>query len=114
MLTARSFVGTESRLLTLFELLKQMSEGSEADPAKRVVELQKRRDEIDAEIARVLDGEVALLDDTALKDRFQQFQQLARPLYTPRRCRRATPMWMPPHSIRKKPPQGRLSCCVCP
>ncbi|MFA7619970.1 MAG: DUF3375 family protein, partial [Thiohalomonadaceae bacterium] len=32
-LTERSFVGTESRLLTLFELLKQMSEGSEADPA---------------------------------------------------------------------------------
>ena len=31
-LTERSFVGTESRLLTLFELLKQMSEGSERDP----------------------------------------------------------------------------------
>jgi hypothetical protein len=31
-LTERSFVGTESRLLTLFELLKQMSEGSETDP----------------------------------------------------------------------------------
>ncbi|MBI3146136.1 MAG: DUF3375 domain-containing protein, partial [Pseudogulbenkiania sp.] len=81
-LTARSFVGTESRLLTLFELLKQMSDGSEADPAKRVAELHKRRDEIDAEIARVLDGDVALLDDTALKDRFQQFQQLARELLT--------------------------------
>ena len=31
-LTERSFVGTESRLLTLFDLLKQMSEGSEANP----------------------------------------------------------------------------------
>ncbi|NWD48410.1 DUF3375 domain-containing protein [Pseudomonas gingeri] len=78
----RSFVGTESRLLTLFELLKQMNEGSEADPAKRLEELQKRRDEIDAEIAQVRSGHVALLDDTALKDRFQQFLQLARELLT--------------------------------
>jgi hypothetical protein len=81
-LTARSFVGTESRLLTLFELLKQMSEGSESDPARRIAELHKRRDAIDAEIARVLAGDVPLLDDTALKDRFQQFVQLARELLT--------------------------------
>lgn len=81
-LAERSFVGTESRLLTLFELLKQMSTGSEKDPAKRIEELQKRRDEIDAEITRVLAGDVPLLDDTALKDRFQQFTQLARELLT--------------------------------
>ncbi|MDH3461726.1 MAG: DUF3375 domain-containing protein, partial [Burkholderiaceae bacterium] len=81
-LSERSFVGTESRLLTLFELLKQMSEGSESDPAKRIAELHKRRDDIDAEIARVLAGDVPLLDDTALKDRFQQFMQLARDLLT--------------------------------
>ncbi|MDZ4255632.1 MAG: DUF3375 domain-containing protein, partial [Sulfuritalea sp.] len=81
-LTERSFVGTESRLLTLFELLRQMSEGSESDPAKRIAELQKRRDEIDNEIARVVSGDVPLLDDTALKDRFQQFMHLARELLT--------------------------------
>ena len=81
-LTERSFVGTESRLLTLFELLKQMSEGSETDPQTRIAELQRRRDEIEAEIARVLAGDIPLLDDTALKDRFQQFMQLARELLT--------------------------------
>lgn len=81
-LSARSFVGTESRLLTLFELLKQMREGSETNPAKRIAELHKRRDEIDAEIAQVLAGDVPLLDDTALKDRFQQFMQMARELLT--------------------------------
>lgn len=81
-LSERQFVGTESRLLTLFDLLKQMSEGSEADPAKRIAELQKKRDEIDAEIARVQSGDVPLLDDTALKDRFQQFTQGARELLT--------------------------------
>ncbi len=81
-LTERSFVGTESRLLTLFELLRQMSEGSESDPAKRIAELHKRRDEIDIEVARMLSGDVPLLDDTGLKDRFQQFMQLARELLT--------------------------------
>jgi hypothetical protein len=81
-LAERSFVGTESRLLTLFELLKQMSEGSEADPDKRLAELHKRRDEIDSEIIAVQAGQLLMLDDTAIKDRFQQFVQLARELLT--------------------------------
>ncbi|MDA8328942.1 MAG: DUF3375 domain-containing protein [Betaproteobacteria bacterium] len=81
-LAERNFVGTESRLLTLFDLLKQMQAGSEADPAKRLAELRKRRDEIDAEMAQVAAGEVPLLDDAALRDRFQQFTQIARELLT--------------------------------
>lgn len=79
-LTERPFVGTESRLMTLFALLEQISAGTEADPIKRVEDLRKKRDEIDTEIACVLAGDVPLLDDTAVKDRFQQFQQLAREL----------------------------------
>jgi hypothetical protein len=79
-LTERPFVGTESRLLTLFALLEQISAGTETDPTKRVDDLRKKRDELDAEIARVLAGDVPLLDDTAVRDRFQQFQQLAREL----------------------------------
>lgn len=81
-LAERAFVGTESRLLTLFELLKQMSLGTESNPQARVAELQKRRAALDAEIAQVLGGEIPLLDDTALKDRFQQFIGLARELLT--------------------------------
>ena len=81
-LTERSFVGTESRLLTLFELLRQMSEGTETDPGVRTEELKKRRAALDVEIERAQDGDIALLDDTALKDRFQQFMQLARDLLT--------------------------------
>ena len=79
-LTERTFVGTESRLLTLFELLRQMSEGTETDPRVRIAELGKRRDALDAEIERARAGHVPLLDDTALKDRFQQFMQIARDL----------------------------------
>jgi hypothetical protein len=79
-LTERPFVGTESRLLTLFALLEQIGAGTEVDPAKRVEDLRRKRDALDAEIARVLAGDVPLLDDTAVKDRFLQFQQLAREL----------------------------------
>ena len=81
-LSERAFVGTESRLLTLFELLKQMSEGSQTNPEARLAELQKRRDDIDAEMAKVRSGDIPLLDDTALRDRFQQFTGLARELLT--------------------------------
>jgi hypothetical protein len=48
-------------------LLKQMSEGSETDPQARIAELQRRRDEIDAEIARVRSGDLPMLDDTGLR-----------------------------------------------
>jgi len=81
-LTARTFVGTESRLLTLFDLLKQMHTGSETDLQTRVNELQKQRDQLDAEMNRALAGDFALLDETALKDRFQQFLMIARDLLT--------------------------------
>ncbi len=79
-LSQRSFVGTESRLLMLFDLLRQLHEGSHADPEVRLRELQKRREEIDREIALVVQGQVSMLDDTALKDRFMQFNQQAREL----------------------------------
>ena len=79
-LAERAFVGTESRLLTLFSLLEQMSEGSQSDPALRLRELQRRRAEIDREIERVEAGDFAVLSDTALKERFLQFAALARDL----------------------------------
>jgi hypothetical protein len=79
-LMTRSFVGTESRLLTLFELLRQISEGTESNAQVRIAELYRKREAIDADIARVLAGNVPLLDRTEIKDRFQQFLHLGREL----------------------------------
>lgn len=79
-LAERSFVGTESRLLTLFDLLRQMDEGTQNDPERRLADLHQRRGEIDAEIARIQDGEISLLDDTAIRERFSQFMRMARDL----------------------------------
>jgi hypothetical protein len=79
-LTRRTFVGTESRLLTVFELLRQMVTGSDADADTRIAELETRKADIDRQIARIRSGDLALLDDTALRDRFQQVSSVAREL----------------------------------
>lgn len=79
-LPSREFVGTESRLNTIFELLRQMVFGAEADPARRLEELHRRRKEIDDEIARTERGEIELLDEVGQRDRYQQFAGMAREL----------------------------------
>ena len=79
-LNERSFIGTESRLLMVFDLLKQMVAGAETDKDVRIAELEKRKAELDAEITRLRDGEIHLMDDTALKERFIQMNNTAREL----------------------------------
>jgi len=79
-LRERSFVGTESRLNTVFLLLRQMVFGTETDPAERLKELHRQRLELDQEIARVQAGELDLLDVPALRDRYQQLSATAREL----------------------------------
>jgi hypothetical protein len=79
-LRARSFVGTESRLATIFILLRQMVLGAETDPEIRLAELRRRRQELDEEIARAEAGDVEVLDASAQRDRYQQFSATAREL----------------------------------
>jgi len=79
-LTERSFVGTESRLLLLFEILKQVCEGTETNRELRLAELERRRDEIESQIERLREGDLQLLGNTAVKERFQQFVSTAREL----------------------------------
>lgn len=79
-LQERSFVGTESRLSTVFQLLQEMVVGAETDPHVRLAELEARRLEIDERIERVRAGKVDVLDDAALRDRYQQVASTAREL----------------------------------
>lgn len=79
-LVQRPFIGTESRLMTVFDLLRQMVQGTEVDAEVRILELERRKAEIEEELARVRAGHVDVLDDTALKDRFQQINKTAREL----------------------------------
>lgn len=79
-LGARPFVGTESRLHTVVELLRQIVHGAETDPQVRLTELRRRRDALDREIAEVEAGNMTVLSTTALRDRYQQFAATARDL----------------------------------
>jgi len=79
-LEQKHFIGTESRLLTIFALLNQIVQGAETDPEARIAELEKRRADIDAEIERVRQGELTLMEPTQLKERFYQVEQTARTL----------------------------------
>lgn len=79
-LRTRSFIGTESRLQTVVELLRQIVRGSETDPDSRIAELERRSDALDAELVQARLGNFAVLDDAALRDRYQQVASTAREL----------------------------------
>jgi hypothetical protein len=79
-LREREFVGTESRLNVIVELLRQIVFGTEPDPAERLAELRRQREVIDEQIARIEAGDMPMLDETAVRDRYQQFAGTAREL----------------------------------
>lgn len=79
-LQAREFVGTESRLLTVFQLLREIVSGSEQDPEVRIGSLEKRKREIDEEIMQIRAGRLKPLDSTQVRERFHQAEDTARKL----------------------------------
>jgi hypothetical protein len=76
----RPFVGAESRLMTVFELLRGLVEGAESDPERRVARLRQRKAEIEREIARVEVGRIDVMGATGVKERFLQMSATARGL----------------------------------
>jgi hypothetical protein len=79
-LSEREFIGTESRLLTIFELLRQMVHGVEKDAETRIAELERKKRELDDEISSIRMGKLDIMDSTSLRDRFMQFSSMAREL----------------------------------
>lgn len=79
-LERREFVGAESRLKVVVDLLREIAHGSQTDPKARIAELERRRNEIEAEIAEIRGGRINLMDDTQLRERFWQATDVAREL----------------------------------
>jgi Protein of unknown function (DUF3375) len=79
-LAQRQFVGTESRLMTVFALLREIAEGTEASPSARISDLEKRRSQIEQEIQKIRSGRMSFMDSTGIKDRFLQMANTARTL----------------------------------
>lgn len=74
------FVGAESRLRTVFDLLRELVHGAETDPERRIAELKRQRAAIDAEIERVGRGDIELMDATRQRERFLEATGTARAL----------------------------------
>ena len=79
-LPAREFIGTESRLATIFELLRQMVHGAQTDPEERLIELRAQRAALDEQIHRAERGDIDVLDAVGQRDRYQQVTRTAREL----------------------------------
>jgi hypothetical protein len=79
-LEQKQFIGTESRLLTVFELLKSILQTTQTDPQQRIAELQLQKSLIDAEISRLQQGELISYDPRQVKERFYQLEETARSL----------------------------------
>jgi hypothetical protein len=79
-LQTREFVGTESRLLTVLQLLREIVYQSEEDPETRIEKLERRKAEIDTEIDRIRAGRIDSLDPTQVRERFFQAEDTARKL----------------------------------
>ena len=79
-LGTRRFVGTESRLMAIFDLLHQLVQGTELDPWVRIAELERRKGEIEAEIEGIRNGEIYVFDAVRIRERFQHIATSARGL----------------------------------
>lgn len=79
-LEQRQFVGAESRLKLVFDLLEQIERGSETDPEARIAELRSRQLALEAQIEEIRAGRMAFMDDTQLRERFLQVRDTARAL----------------------------------
>ncbi|MBN1961543.1 MAG: DUF3375 domain-containing protein [Deltaproteobacteria bacterium] len=76
----RPFVGTESRLRMVFDLLRQLIEGTKTDPKERLADLKRRQEQLVTEIQRVHDGHIDMMDEIQVKDSFLQMANTARGL----------------------------------
>jgi flagellar motility protein MotE (MotC chaperone) len=79
-LSGRDFVATQSRLTSIFAVLKALVQQSETDPEVRLAELQRQRDGIDAEMQRIKDGHIRVMTAPEALDHFQQLTTLAKDL----------------------------------
>lgn len=78
-LKQQKFIGTESRLRTVFDLLHQIAEGTDTNPQRRLKLLEEERAAISAKIAALKNNEpVEILDKIQIKERYMQAADIAK------------------------------------
>lgn len=76
----RDFIGTASRLTSIFNLLRELVHGTEEDPRTQLSRLERERIELDRRIERVRAGQIEVLDDVEIRERYQQLADASRQL----------------------------------
>ena len=79
-LAERQFVGTESRLLTVFDLLADIVSRTETDPEVKIRELEAKKEAIEQEIEQIRTRGILPHDPVQIKERFFQAEETARHL----------------------------------
>lgn len=69
-LQKRDFIGTESRLTYILNMLEELSMGSTEDPEKKMEALLQQQAEIEKQIKDLKAGHIEPLDDTRIRERF--------------------------------------------
>jgi hypothetical protein len=80
-LKRRAFVGTESRLMAMFQLLREILQFTQGDPALRLATLERRKLELDQQIESLKSGSAPRADPTRVKERYFQLEDMARRLF---------------------------------
>lgn len=74
------FVGTESRLLTIFRLLREIVKEAMVDPDAEIRRLEEEKHRIERELSALKAGQFAPADSTRMRERFLEAGQTARRL----------------------------------
>lgn len=76
----RQFVGTESRLLTIFRLLREIVSQAMVDPDQEIRRLEKEKADIEQQIQALKAGRFPDRDSTRIRERFLELGDTARRL----------------------------------
>jgi len=81
LLKDKELIGTESKFKDIFNKLKELISNNTDDPEKKIEELEKRKEEIEAEIRKIKrDGYVKTFEKYQIKTRFDDITKLSNEL----------------------------------
>ena len=77
----KEFVGAESRFSDIYSRLKDLVEGSQVNPEKRLEQLSVKKAALNREIRDLKEqGEFKVYDDWQIRERFEELSRSARDL----------------------------------
>ena len=74
-LERREFIGTESRLLRIYESLKKIVYNTTENTEQRIAELKKQKDAIELEISNLENGNILMLSETQIKEYYMEAKE---------------------------------------